>query len=89
MKLRWYSVALGLLLLLSNGGYLWGAEQRTEAPELRSLNRIAPGPSEDRDQDLQESSSAKFKMLEWMIMQDLLAKYQKLEKNEFRPDTDD
>jgi hypothetical protein len=89
MKNWWCTVAFCGLLLAVNSGNVWGAEDRTAAPDLRSEHRVAPRQSTESDPDLQESKRAKFKMLEWVIMQDLLAKYQKLEKNEVEVDTED
>jgi hypothetical protein len=89
MKHRWYSLAFGVLLLLAGSGNLWGAEDRTAVRYPQSQDRIAHRPTDEVDPELQESRRERYKLLEWVIMQDLVEKYQKLEKNEYQVDNDD
>jgi hypothetical protein len=89
MKHRWCSLAFGLLLLIAGSGNLWAAEDRTAVRYPQSQERLAHRSTDEVSPDQQEIRREQYKLLEWVIMQDLLAKYQKLEKNEYSVDNDD
>ncbi len=89
MKQTWCSVGICALLVLATSGNLWGGQQPASAAnDLRPQARLTSRPSQEPDEDLQKSKRERFKMLEYVIMQDLLEKYQKLEKNELSADDD-
>ena len=54
-----------------------GADSLSNAKRQAMMDDKAPVKS--GDQDLQEEKSQRFKKLEWLIMQSLMNKYQKLE----------
>ena len=71
-----------LTLSLFNPGSLWCAPQPEVLTNAQSRDRLLHQRVEESDPDWRENKSEKFKVLEWLIMQNLLARYQKMEQIE-------
>ncbi len=73
---------LGLVFLAASSGTGWCASKPEPLTKAQPREQLASKRVAESDPDLVEAKRERFKMLEWVIMQDLLEKYQRIEKNE-------
>jgi hypothetical protein len=79
---RLFAWAVFLSLFLVNIGNLWGASPPETLINAQSRDSLAANRAEESDADWRQDKSEKYKLVEWLIMQNLLAKYQKMEQVE-------
>jgi hypothetical protein len=76
--------SLSLMFLLAGFSSGWCAARSESLSRVQSQERLAKQRTAEADPNLEQTKRERFKMLEWVIMQDLLEKYQHIEKNEDR-----